>query len=194
MSYNNKEYWQNRWKNNVYKDEFKTHTKEIDNIFNNQELDLISLLDKINIDPKKILEVGCGFGRLTKILSKKFPDATIVAIDIAKEAVDETNKLNLPNVKALQKDILNEKVDEHFDLIFFREVLLHFPDEQVKRLFKDLDYNCLIAVDVEYKNIFDFIIMHLRYLKAYIMGQRHVFMHHFKGFTYHKNGVYVWIK
>lgn len=63
MSYNNKEYWQNRWKNNVYKDEFKTHTKEIDNIFNNQELDLISLLDKINIDPKKILEVGCGFGR-----------------------------------------------------------------------------------------------------------------------------------
>jgi len=36
MSYNNKEYWQNRWKNNVYKDEFKTHTKEIDNIFNNK--------------------------------------------------------------------------------------------------------------------------------------------------------------
>ena len=52
--------------------------------------DLLSLLPAI--DPKKILDIGCGTGYLTGRLAEKFPAAEIVGIDIAPGMIEVAEK------------------------------------------------------------------------------------------------------
>ncbi|MGA8739384.1 MAG: hypothetical protein WB501_10195, partial [Nitrososphaeraceae archaeon] len=65
MSYIPREYWLERGK--VYKQEFQYNKK-----FKLQEQTLVEYLKK-NIPFSTVLEVGCGFGRITKILLSAFP-------------------------------------------------------------------------------------------------------------------------
>lgn len=84
----------------------------------------------IKITPKrkeiKILDLGCGYGRLSKPLLKQFPKCSITGIDIAKTYVELYNKELSPNGKALLGDIrkLPFKSD-NFDLVFIVTTLMY---------------------------------------------------------------------
>jgi malonyl-CoA O-methyltransferase len=59
--------------------------------------ELISRLDFIKLKPQRILEIGCGTGFCTSLLQNKFPEANIVAIDIAEMMVQRAKKKNHSN-------------------------------------------------------------------------------------------------
>jgi malonyl-CoA O-methyltransferase len=40
------------------------------------------------VEPRRILELGCGTGHLTELLASRFPDAAILAVDFAERMVD----------------------------------------------------------------------------------------------------------
>ncbi len=44
---------------------------------------LLERLDLIKLQPQRILDVGCGTGRLTKELSTRYPKAELIGLDIA---------------------------------------------------------------------------------------------------------------
>lgn len=44
---------------------------------------LLARLDYINLRPLRILDLGCGTGYLTRLLSRRYPSAQIVALDLA---------------------------------------------------------------------------------------------------------------
>jgi len=79
---------------------------------------------------KKILEMGCGCGFLSVLLSK-LTKSEIVAVDINKEAVENTNlnaRKNHAKVLAKQSDLFCN-IEEKFDFIIFNPPYLPVSDE-----------------------------------------------------------------
>lgn len=67
---------------------------------------IMDALDERAIRPRRILEIGCGTGALTRRMADRFPDAKITAIDIAEEMV-ETAKNSVPphsNIRFMVQD------------------------------------------------------------------------------------------
>jgi len=46
-----------------------------------------------NINPKNILEIGCGPGTWTKVLLGRFPKAKITCLDLSKEMIKELKRI-----------------------------------------------------------------------------------------------------
>jgi len=53
---------------------------------------LIAHLNFTKITPKRILDIGCGTGYLTRLLIDKFPKSTVVALDLSEHMVKYTRK------------------------------------------------------------------------------------------------------
>jgi len=81
----------------------------------------------------RVLDAGCGNGRVTALLrSHSDPtDTEIVGIDLVAADVARANLGQTPNVKLLQKDLLENLADlGQFDFIYCQEVLHHTADPE----------------------------------------------------------------
>jgi SAM-dependent methyltransferase len=84
---------------------------------------------------KRILDAGCGNGRVTALLRKYAPkDTEIIGIDVAPIAIAQKNlkkRLLDHNVKFFKKDLLGNLKDfGKFDFIYCQEVLHHTANPQ----------------------------------------------------------------
>jgi ubiquinone/menaquinone biosynthesis C-methylase UbiE len=137
MSYVPKEYWLERGK--VYKQEFQYNKK-----FKLQEQMLIDYLKK-QVSFSTVLEVGCGFGRITKLLLSNFPEITeYVAVDLSPEQIENAKKyvLGVDKRTALRfivSDIQSLELDSKYDLVIAPEVLLHILPSEIKDVIARLE-------------------------------------------------------
>lgn len=137
MSYVPKEYWLERGK--VYKQEFQYNKK-----FKLQEQMLIDYLKK-QVSFSTVLEVGCGFGRITKLLLSNFPEITeYVAVDLSPEQIENAKKyvLGVDKRTALRfivSDIQSLQLDSKYDLVIAPEVLLHILPSEIKDVIARLE-------------------------------------------------------
>jgi SAM-dependent methyltransferase len=137
MSYVPKEYWLERGK--VYKQEFQYNKK-----FKLQEQMLIDYLKK-QVSFSTVLEVGCGFGRITKLLLSNFPEITeYVAVDLSPEQIENGKKyvLGVDKRTALRfivSDIQSLELDSKYDLVIAPEVLLHILPSEIKDVIARLE-------------------------------------------------------
>ena len=78
----------------------------------------------------RILDGGCGNGRVTALLRKYAPAETeVVGIDLSAAHVARANLGDAPNVSIFEKDLLGDLSDlGQFDLIYCQEVLHHTTD------------------------------------------------------------------
>lgn len=78
----------------------------------------------------RVLDAGCGNGRVTALLRKYAPvDTAIVGIDLTAADVARENLADLHNVSVATKDLLGDLTDlGEFDLIYCQEVLHHTSD------------------------------------------------------------------
>ncbi len=82
-------------------------------------------------DKKRILDAGCGNGRVTALLrTYSNADTTqVVGIDLTAADVAEKNLAHYPNVAFQQKNLLEDLTDlGKFDFIYCQEVLHHTGD------------------------------------------------------------------
>jgi SAM-dependent methyltransferase len=79
---------------------------------------------------RKILDAGCGNGRVTALLrSYSNAAAKILGIDLTSAEVARSNLASAANVEFRQKDVLGDLSDiGKFDLIYCQEVLHHTAD------------------------------------------------------------------
>lgn len=127
MSYIPHEYWSNRGK--TYKKEFRYNKN-----FELQEKILIDYL-KNNLPSSSfstVLEVGCGFGRITKLLLSNFPNIReYLAIDLSPDQIENANELikstieSKANLTFLDSDIQSFRIQKKYDLVMASEVLMH---------------------------------------------------------------------
>src|SRR5919109_3371302 len=135
MSYIPNEYWFERGKK--YRQEFRYNkNSEL------QERILIGYL-KNNLSScfSSVLELGCGFGRITKLLLTEFPNILeYVAIDLSpdqrenakefiKPAID-TNERNPVNF--VVSDIQSFQNEKKYDLVVSAEVLMHVLPSEIE--------------------------------------------------------------
>lgn len=106
-------------------------------------------LKYISIEPRKILDYGCGQGAWINLLSKMFPKAKIFGIDISDTAISKA-KIQFPDCQFMTfngtKALFS---NEFFDAIYSYHVLEHVNDlkastTDIARMLKKGGYACII--------------------------------------------------
>jgi SAM-dependent methyltransferase len=140
VSYNPSEYWRERGK--VYKKNFRYNKNK-----RLQEEFLIAHLNGISESFKSVLELGCGFGRITQLLLTNYRNITeYLAVDISPDQIENAKSLlsstKLPNNQVkldfLVSDIQSLKLDKEYDLVILSEVLLHILPTEINSIIKKL--------------------------------------------------------
>ena len=86
-----------------------------------------------NLKNKKILEVGCGTGRITKELSKYALGVVAIEPDLRSQRIAE-NEIKKDNVKFYNltlMEFLKKHENESFDLILFGLSFHHLPPDSL---------------------------------------------------------------
>jgi 2-polyprenyl-3-methyl-5-hydroxy-6-metoxy-1,4-benzoquinol methylase len=93
--------------------------------------------DNHAIKPLSILDLGCGRGWLTNLLSKH---GDVKGVEPIKPVVEHANKIfpKLDITHGTAKDILGISPGTKFDLIVSSEVIEHVPDSQKKYFVEDI--------------------------------------------------------
>lgn len=92
-----------------------------------QELALADVL--IGLDFRSVLEVGCGFGRITSLIAG-LRLASITAIDIGKSQTAAVQR-RVPRANVINAAIQDFDTDQHYDLAVAVEVLMHIPPDDL---------------------------------------------------------------
>lgn len=154
-SYNPTDYWIQRGR--TYKDTFR-HNKE----FRLQEKMLMEYLKTISPNFKSVLEIGCGFGRITKLVLLSQPYVRkYVAIDLSPHQISNAeeyvrrgtgiNKINDIDLSFIVSDIQSLVLDEKFDLVLAAEVLLHILPSEIKEVMTKLvDLSKMHIINIDY--------------------------------------------
>ncbi len=139
MSYNPSEYWRERGK--VYKKNFR-----YDKDKRLQEEFLLTHLNGISGSFNSVLELGCGFGRITKLLLTNYDNITeYLAVDISPDQIENAKTLissaklsNKVKLDFLVSDIQSLKLDKQYDLVILSEVLLHILPTEIDSIVNKL--------------------------------------------------------
>lgn len=93
--------------------------------------------NKISLEGKRILEIGCGAGRMTEFLAKEAD--FVYAIDISEEMLRKFKKRlgRIDNVKKIRSGNLSQIPDESVDLILSDLVFQHNSEPIVEDFFRD---------------------------------------------------------
>ncbi|MFC1625143.1 class I SAM-dependent methyltransferase [Patescibacteria group bacterium] len=77
-----------------------------------------------------ILDLGCGYGRLSKSILEKYPKSHVFGVDISKNYIELYNKKLNPRGKAKVGDIRNIPFkDESMDFVFVVTSLMYIVDK-----------------------------------------------------------------
>jgi SAM-dependent methyltransferase len=140
VTYNPAEYWRERGK--IYKKNFRyDKSKRL------QEEFLIDHLNNIAGSFKSVLELGCGFGRITQLLLTNYNNITeYLAVDISPDQIENAKSLlsstksanNQVKLDFLVSDIQSLRLDKEYDLVILSEVLLHILPTDIDSIIKKL--------------------------------------------------------
>jgi 2-polyprenyl-3-methyl-5-hydroxy-6-metoxy-1,4-benzoquinol methylase len=100
---------------------------------------LFKQLKKLGLTKKsKILELGCGVGAFTYLLSKKVEKGYIEAVDLSEKSIENAQKnIQKNNVQLFVGDVVHYQPQESdFDFITLLDVIEHIPIEEHFNLFK----------------------------------------------------------
>jgi len=97
-----------------------------------QERFLIEALKTTGIPFRRIIELGCGFGRVTRLLADAYPEATITAVDLSEQQLQNARKYcaSRNNITFATYDFYSGAAfpGGHHDLVVAIEVFLHHPE------------------------------------------------------------------
>jgi len=83
--------------------------------------------------PRRILDLPCGFGRVTRMLRARYPSADITVCDIDRASVDFTAAcFGARGVYSVQ-DFRDLQLGASFDLIWVGSLLTHLPEHQTRQ-------------------------------------------------------------
>lgn len=134
--FNVNDYWLERGRT------YMQETRTPESFHRLQERFLLDVLLQGNVPMHRVLEIGCGFGRITKLLAQTWPDAEITALDLSPEQLANAQRYcdGNPRIHFQQYDFYSGAPlpGGGYDSVVAIEVFLHHPPEFVAALFKRL--------------------------------------------------------
>jgi SAM-dependent methyltransferase len=140
MSYIPQEYWFRHGK--TYKEEFQYNKK-----FELQEKILIEYLKSVS-PFSTVFELGCGFGRITKLLLSNFSNITeYVAIDLSPHQIENAKEFVRPTIETKQQNlslnfmvssIQSFQIQKKYDLVMASEVLMHVLPSEIEDVIRKI--------------------------------------------------------
>jgi SAM-dependent methyltransferase len=86
--------------------------------------------------PESILDLPSGFGRVSRMLHARFPDASITACDLDQDGVDFCSAQFGAEAAYSVKDFRNLSLGRTFDLIWVGSLITHLPADQTLYFFE----------------------------------------------------------
>jgi len=112
-------------------------------------IDLVSRLASLN--PKTILDLGCGPGNSTKVLKDKFPNAKVIGADNSDEMLAKAREL-YSDIEFIHLDASGDfhEVSDKFDIVFSNACIQWIPNhrELLPKLMNLLKPNGTLAVQI----------------------------------------------
>jgi tRNA (cmo5U34)-methyltransferase len=86
--------------------------------------------------PQRVLELGCGTGNLTKVISTYWPNCDLTVVDISKVMLEKTReKTQHKNLKLIESSFADVEFDsKSFDLVTSSLAIHHIKDLQKQKL------------------------------------------------------------
>lgn len=99
-------------------------------------IDLVSRIKTEN--PAKIIDIGCGPGNSTQILSERWPDSQITGVDNSQAMIDKARN-DYPNQDWRLLDAGKDKITDKFDIVFSNATIQWIPNHfELLKKFKDI--------------------------------------------------------
>ena len=110
-------------------------------------LDLLAQVDVAA--PRRVHDVGCGTGHLTRIMADRWPDAAVIGSDESAEMLEEAQRLR-SRVEWRRLDVRTWDEPADFDLIYSNAALHWIPDHDdlILRLLASLRSGGQLAVQM----------------------------------------------
>jgi SAM-dependent methyltransferase len=89
---------------------------------------ILTILEKNNIQPKSICEVGCGAGGILKFLHSSMENVEFTGYEISNDAFEFCKTLQTGRLTFKLEDLLAENNSDHFDLVLCCDVFEHVED------------------------------------------------------------------
>lgn len=107
-----------------------------------QESFLVDVLRVGRVPMQRVLEIGCGFGRVTKVLAEAFPQATITAVDLSPDQLNKAARhcAGCDQVHFQPYDFYSSAPfpGQDYDAVIASEVFLHHPRDVVRDILQRL--------------------------------------------------------
>ena len=138
MTYNPEEFWKKNGIQHILREE-SIHNYAFE-IYELHESKLLELLKKLEF--KSVLELGCGFGRVTNLIMNNFDVEEYVAVDMSPEQLHNAQcHIHSKKIKFVRADItqLPDKImNMKFDLVIATEVLMHIRPEDIASVIRTM--------------------------------------------------------
>jgi trans-aconitate 2-methyltransferase len=96
-----------------------------------------SILERLELSGgERVLDAGCGSGRVTSMLIERLPEGSVVAVDGSPSMIGEVRSVLRPQDEALVADLTALRLDQPVDVVFSSAVFHWVLDHDV--LFRSL--------------------------------------------------------
>jgi trans-aconitate 2-methyltransferase len=78
-----------------------------------------SILDRLDLaGDERVLDAGCGSGRVTSMLIERLPEGSVVAVDGSASMIEEVRSVLRPRDEAIVSDLVELELSEPVDVVF----------------------------------------------------------------------------
>lgn len=109
----------------------------------------IDLVYKIKLEPKTIIDIGCGPGNSTQVLLERWSKATIVGMDNSQSMIEKA-RMDYPNQTWVLGDASKLDMKNQYDLVFSNATIQWIPDHEklIPNFFNLVSNNGALAIQV----------------------------------------------
>jgi glycosyltransferase involved in cell wall biosynthesis len=102
------------------------------------------------VDFKKVLEVGCGYGKCMEVIKRYFPNVHLVGVDISLELLKNLRQfLNRPSSVSVANALSLPFKDNMFDVVFTHGLFIHIPHDRINDCIREVMRVARIGLFIE---------------------------------------------